>query len=91
MNLNNLECIYPCLGGMIPGGHVDSLQPAYLSIENWQTCLGFQESAAGAHNVWCMPGNMPRGCDQRTYDELRRVFTGSNCAGIVLRLYFYIM
>lgn len=46
-------------------------KPAYLDIQGFQQCLGHE--ARGEAMFWCMPAQMPAGCDPHAWEQLNKL------------------
>ena len=53
--------------------------PAYLSVENFQSCLSEHQQPEATYTERCLPQTKPDECPQASYDQLVKVFTGDKC------------
>ena len=66
---------YTSPGGKLGG--VVALPPAYLSVPQFQDCLGSQIN--GNSGQFCLLLNKPSNCPQASFDLLKQVFEGELC------------
>ncbi len=54
--------------------------PAYLSVPNFQACLGVLQRPGESHTEWCLPAQKKPDCPDSSWQTLVKVFEGDKCA-----------